>query len=321
MERNANCILVTGAAGFIGSHLTEQLLRNGYHVIGLDNFNDYYDTALKESNVKELLQHSFFHIVRGDVRDEGLLGRIFGERAIKTVVHLAALAGVRSSIEHPAEYMDVNAVGTAKVLDVAAKRGVENFVLASSSSVYGKRSKVPFNEDDQTSSPYSPYAASKKAAEVLAYAYHSLYDMPISCLRFFTVYGSRGRPDMAPFKFIDRIYRGVPIQRYGDGSSVRDYTHVSDIVQGTVKAIEKPHSYEIFNIGNANAVKLTDFIATIEECLGTDAIIEEMPLQPGDVPTTLADIRKAKSMLGYEPSVQLRDGISETVEWYKRTFG
>jgi UDP-glucuronate 4-epimerase len=315
MTKN-DAILITGAAGFIGSHLVDRLLSLGKIVVGLDNFNDYYNPELKEHNLSAALNNKAFHLVRGDIRDSEVLRRISDTWQIDTVVHLAALVGVRNSITKPGPYVDVNVTGTSKLIDWACRCDTEKFILGSTSSVYGDRSKVPFREDDLTDAPCSPYAATKKAAEVVTHAYHSLYGIQVSCLRFFTVYGPRGRPDMAPFKFIDGIYRGETIQQYGDGSSSRDYTYVQDIVKGIQGAVENSYEYEIFNLGNSRIIILSEFIKTIEEILGKEAKIEYLPDQPGDVKTTFADVGKAKQMLGYRPSVSLREGLTEMIEWY-----
>lgn len=313
-------ILVTGAAGFIGGHLCEYLLNRGVRTIGIDNINDYYDQKIKESTIELLSNHDKFVFFRTDIREFDEMKSIISSNDIDSIVHLAAMAGVRSSIENPRKYLDVNVKGTNNMLQLSVEYGVENFVYASSSSVYGEREEVPFYEDDRTDKPVSPYAASKKAGEVLAYSYHSLYDIPVSCLRFFTVYGPRGRPDMAPFIFIHRISQGIPIKQYGDGTSLRDYTYVSDIVQGIDGAIENPRGYEIYNLGNADPVTLTEFIQIIEDTVGKEAKIEVVSEQPGDVQKTYADYTKANKYLGYEPKVPLREGISKMVEWYNDIY-
>lgn len=313
-------LLITGAAGFIGGHLCEYLLQHGISTIGVDNVNDYYDQSIKEATINRLSSHDGFEFYRTDIRNSEALGSIFENHEIGTVVHLAAMAGVRSSIENPGLYLDVNVNGTNNILQSSVTNGVRNFVFASSSSVYGERHEVPFYEKDRTDAPLSPYAASKKAGEVLAHSYHSLHDIPISCLRFFTVYGPRGRPDMAPFMFIDRISRGIPIKQYGDGTSLRDYTYVSDIVQGIVGAIENPRPYDIYNLGNSNPVTLSEFIQIVEECVGTKAEIEVVGMQPGDVQKTYADVAKAKKYLGYDPKISFREGISRTVAWYNEVY-
>ncbi len=314
-------ILITGAAGFIGGHLCECLLEDGCSLVGVDNLNDYYNPAIKEDTISRLMAHESFEFFRVDIRNIDALESVFSDHAFGTVVHLAAMAGVRSSIENPKLYLDVNVIGTENVLQQSVDHGVSNVIFSSSSSVYGNRQEVPFREEDRTDTPVSPYAASKKAGEVLAFSYHSLYNIPVTCLRFFTVYGPRGRPDMAPFIFIDRISRGVPIKQYGDGTSQRDYTYVSDIVKGIVGAIERPKPYEIYNLGNSEPVELSDFIQIIEESVGKRAKIEVAGDQPGDVQKTFADISKARQDLGYDPAVSLKEGIARTVDWYNRAHG
>jgi UDP-glucuronate 4-epimerase len=313
-------ILVTGAAGFIGSNLVNELLLKGYKVVGIDNFNDYYNPKLKDRNLEYMLNNEKFNLRKGDIRDAEFLKKIFEIHNIKSVVHLAAMVGVRNSIENASLYMDVNVTGTTRVLERSMKGGVDNFILASSSSVYGARQNAPFNEEDLIRNICSPYAASKLATESIASVFHSLYNLPITCFRFFTVYGPRVRPDMAAFKFIDRISRGQVIQQYGDGSSSRDYTFVTDTVRCLIAAIKKPLDYEIINIGSGREITLTDFINTIEDILGKKAEIECLPKQPGDVPKTLADISKAQKIYGYTPSVSLYDGITKTIDWYNENY-
>ena len=266
------------------------------------------------------MESESFTIIRGDIRDSGLLECIFSEHDIKSVIHLAAMVGVRNSILKPIEYVDVNVGGTTALLDRAVKSDVTNFIIASSSSVYGNITQVPFRENYTLGSPESPYAVTKQAVEAMAYTYHSLYEIPITCLRFFTVYGPRGRPDMAPFKFIDSISKGIPIQQFGDGSSSRDYTYISDIVQGIIAATETPFEYEIINLGGSNPVFLRDFIKAVEDAVGKPALIEQLPNQPGDMFVTLADISKAEKLLGYLPKVSLKEGLEETVEWYNKNY-
>ncbi|MFW9789086.1 MAG: GDP-mannose 4,6-dehydratase [Candidatus Thorarchaeota archaeon] len=319
MTSKGKSVLVTGAAGFIGSHLVEELVRNGSTVIGFDVFDDYYDPALKERNLAEVQDSDIFHLVRGDIRDKDLVSKTFNEWDIGTVVHLAAMVGVRNSMTNPDLYTSVNVGGTGVILEVSFKQDIDKFILASSSSVYGDREVVPFRETDFTDTPGSIYAATKKAAEVLSFSYHRLYGIPTACLRFFTVYGPRGRPDQAPLKFIHRISNDMPIQQYGDGNSSRDYTYVTDIVSGIVGAIEAVYEYEIFNLGNSTPVKLIDFIKALEIQIGKAANIEKLSNQPGDVFQTLADIGKSKKMLGYEPKVTLNEGLKRMIQWYNET--
>lgn len=316
-------VLVTGGAGFIGSHVAAFLLARGDDVVIVDEVNDYYDISIKQSNLA-LLRASYnesrLKIYRGDICNEDLMQRIFEDEHIGWVCHMAARAGVRPSIQDPYVYIHSNIKGTTHLMELAAKHNVQNFVFASSSSVYGGSQSTFFSEDEVVDNPVSPYAASKKACELLAYTYHHLYNLNVSALRFFTVYGPRGRPDMAPFKFIDRVSRGVEIQQFGDGSSSRDYTYISDIVDGVVRAIDRPHPYEIFNLGKGSGTSLKDFIDLVEKHVGRDAKVRVLPDQPGDVPYTCADVSKAHRMLGYRSKVTFEDGIRMTVEWYKNAY-
>lgn len=313
-------VLVTGGAGFIGSNVAEYLLSRGDDVVIVDEMNDYYDVNIKESNLR-LLQDSYpeegrLKIYRGDICDKGLMERIFSVEQPKWVCHMAARAGVRPSIKDPFVYIHSNIKGTTQLMELSNKYGIENFVFASSSSVYGGSKSTFFSEDENVDNPVSPYAASKKACELLAYTYHHLYKLNITGLRFFTVYGPRGRPDMAPFKFTDRIYRGVEMQQFGDGSSSRDYTYISDIVDGVVRSIDRPYAYQIFNLGKGDGTSLKKFIELVQKNVGKKAIIKVLPDQPGDVPYTCADVAKAKHLLGYESKITFEEGIKRTVDWY-----
>jgi len=313
-------VLVTGGAGFIGSHVAEHLLARGDDVVIIDEINDYYDVSIKESNLK-LLKDTFpeegrVTIYRGDICDRELMEKIFNTENIKWVCHMAARAGVRPSIQDPFVYIHSNINATTHLMELSHKHGIENFVFASSSSVYGGSSSTFFSEDEVVDHPVSPYAASKKTCELLAYTYHHLYQLKVTGLRFFTVYGPRGRPDMAPFKFTDRIYRGVEMQQFGDGSSSRDYTYISDIVDGVVRAIDRPYDYQIFNLGKGAGTSLKTFIELVQQNVGKKAIIKVLPDQPGDVPYTCADVAKAKHLLGYNSKVSFEDGIKKTVNWY-----
>ena len=313
-------ILVTGVAGFIGSHCAERLLERGEVVIGLDEVNDYYDVKAKEQNIALLRKQggSNFVFYRGDICDKALLEKIWtSHNKPRRIVHMAARAGVRPSIDDPYVYVHSNVNGTTCLLEIAAKHGSDSFVFASSSSVYGGSTATTFSEADAVDHPVSPYAATKKACELLAYTYHHLYGLHIAALRFFTVFGPRGRPDMAPLKFVDKISRGLPIQRFGDGTSSRDYTYVDDVVQGILLALDKPQGYQVYNLGNGSPTKLTDFIALVEKETNKKATIEILPMQPGDVPRTCADISKAKKLLGYDPKAPFADGIRKLVQWYK----
>ena len=338
--------LITGASGFIGSHLAEKLLKKGKKVICVDNFNDYYDLTIKVANtlestgnvqciidneklekkevlnkLKKLVDSDNYTLEIIDIRDLESLERIFSSNKIDTVVHLAARAGVRPSIEDPILYQEVNGRGTHNILECCRKYNVKNIVAASSSSVYGNNKVVPFKETDPVDFAISPYAATKKANEVMGHVYHSLYKMNMAFLRFFTVYGPRQRPDLAINKFTRLILAGESIPVYGDGSTSRDYTHIADIVDGICKSIDYVENnkdvYEIFNIGSNSPVSLTEMIETIEKVLGKKAIIDRLPMQPGDVDRTYADVSKLKNMTGYNPSLTFEEGIEKFVEWYK----
>ncbi len=312
-------VLVTGGAGFVGSHVADHLLARGDAVILVDEFNDYYDTTLKRSNVAYLLaKHgsSRLRVVEADICDAHAMEQLFITERPRHVVHMAARAGVRPSIDDPFVYIHSNILGTTRLLELARIHGNDCFVWASSSSVYGGSSLEEFGEDDYVDNPVSPYAATKKACELMTYTYHSLYKMNVTGLRFFTVYGPRGRPDMAPFKFVDRVSRGLEIQQFGDGTSSRDYTYIDDIVDGVVRSLDRPLGYQIFNLGNGSPYRLSDFIGLVEKNVGKKAVIKILPDQPGDVPRTCANISKAQELLGYEPKISFEEGIARTVEWY-----
>uniref|UniRef100_A0A7S1ZRD9 NAD(P)-binding domain-containing protein n=1 Tax=Trieres chinensis TaxID=1514140 RepID=A0A7S1ZRD9_TRICV len=316
-------VLVTGGAGFIGSHVADYLLERGDDVVIVDEINDYYDVKVKESNLDLLLKKygkERVSIYVGDICDEEFMLRVFEAKRPEWVCHMAARAGVRPSIQDPYVYIHSNIRGTTQLMELSHKFGVKNFVFASSSSVYGGSKSTYFSEDESVDNPVSPYAASKKACELLAYTYHHLYKLNVSALRFFTVYGPRGRPDMAPFKFIDRISRGMEIQQFGDGSSSRDYTYISDIVDGIVRAIDRPHPYEIFNLGKGSGTSLKEFINIVEKHTGKAAKIRQLPDQPGDVPYTCADVCKAQRLLGYRAKVSFDEGIRRTAKWYQEAF-
>ncbi len=313
-----NKILVTGGAGFIGSHLVEALLAQGYKVVCLDNFNDFYDPMIKWENLSNYLDNSSFKLVKGDIRDEELVDEIFEREHFDKVVHLAARAGVRTSIEHPLLYEDVNVKGTLNLLEAVKNNGISKFVFASSSSIYGVNSKVPFSESHKVDKPISPYASTKLSGELHCFTYHYLYDISIVCLRFFTVYGPRQRPEMAIHKFTHMIADGVPITMYGDGSSKRDYTYISDIIHGIVSSLDLDCGYEVFNLGNSRTVELKYLIHLIEKNLGYKGKIQKLPYQAGDVPITYADISKARRILGYDPQVSIEEGIENFVKWWKK---
>lgn len=311
----ASRILVTGGAGFIGSHLCERLLDQGREVLVLDNFNEFYDPSIKRKNIEPALANPAYTLVEGDIRDEDLVRQILSDFKPQAVIHLAAMAGVRPSLENPHLYNDVNIRGTTILLEAVKDRGVENFLFGSSSSVYGAHDTVPFSERDVLNRPVSPYAATKLAGEQICFTYHHLYQLPVSCLRFFTVYGPRQRPEMAIHLFASKMICGEPITVFGDGSSRRDYTYISDIVDGVCLALDKPQGYEIYNLGESRTVLLSELISLIEGNIGK--VVEKIRKedQPGDVPVTYADISKARAMLGYDPSVPVEDGIRMFIDW------
>ncbi len=312
-------ILITGGAGFIGSHLSETLLDAGNEVVVLDNFNDYYSPQIKRRNTAPLLSKKSYTLIEGDILNTELLDQIFEKSRIQVVVHLAARAGVRFSIKEPLLYQKVNVEGTTNLLDHARKYKVGKFIFGSSSSVYGENEKVPFSEADPVDHPISPYAATKKAGELICYTYHHLYQLPITCLRFFTVYGPRQRPDMAIHKFTHNIYHGEKITMFGDGSSRRDYTFISDIIDGITKSIVHCRAYHIYNLGESKTIELRDLINLIAHHLGKKPLIDVLSNQPGDVTVTYADISKAKEEIGYDPRVGVDEGIQQFVKWFVET--
>ena len=308
--------VVTGAAGFVGSHVCERLLEAGWRVSGVDIFDEFYDPAVKRSNVAGCVRHPRFSLIEADIRDEATMSRAVGA-GVDVIVHLAARAGVRPSIENPLLYQDVNVRGTCILLEAARRFKIPKFVFASSSSVYGNNPKVPFSESDNVDYPISPYAATKKAGELICYAYHHLFGLDVTCLRFFTVYGPRQRPDLAIHKFARLIEHGEPIPVFGDGSMMRDHTYIDDIVAGVMAAVERCKGYRIYNLGNSNPVSLSELIAAIEAALGKAAQIKRLPMQPGDVERTFADISRARAELGFEPRTDLRTGLAEFVKWMR----
>lgn len=310
-------VLVTGGAGFIGSNLCDKLLEQGEEVICVDNFNDYYNPERKRENIKSAQLNPNFKLYEADIRDKNALDHVFKED-IEVVVHLAARAGVRPSIADPQLYEDVNIRGTLNLLEQARINGVNQFIFGSSSSVYGNAKNVPFSEDQDTSKPVSPYAATKKAGETLCHTHHHLYGINVTCLRFFTVYGPRGRPDMAPYLFTDAIYKEQPLIMFGDGSARRDYTYIDDIISGILKSLETSLSFEIINLGNSNTVTLKEFISIIERVVGKDAIIKNAPDQAGDVQITHADITKAREILNWSPTTNVNQGMEMFFRWYAR---
>ena len=311
--------LVTGGAGFIGSHVCGRLLREGHRVWALDDLNDFYDPAIKRRNVQELRDSGRpFEFIPADITEPAALGQLFGAVQFDQVIHLAARAGVRPSLARPALYQRVNVEGTVNVLEAARLAGVRKFILASSSSVYGVNAKVPFSESDPVVSAVSPYAASKLACESLGHVYHHLYGLDIVMLRFFTVYGPRQRPDLAIHKFTQLIAAGRPIPVFGDGSTARDHTYVDDIVDGVMACTGREFGYNLFNLGESQTIRLDRLIALIEDAVGRKAVIDRQPLQPGDVPVTYADITKARAQLGYQPRVPAEQGIPRFVEWFRK---
>jgi len=310
-------VLVTGGAGFIGSHLCERLLSRNKNVVCLDNFDPYYSPEVKKNNIAASLKNRRFHLAECDIRDKDKLAALFSSRKFDVVVHLAARAGVRPSIKDPHVYQDVNIGGTINLLEMCREHGIKRFVFGSSSSVYGDNSKVPFSENDILMKPISPYAASKQACELFCYTYHHLYDIRITCLRFFTVYGPRQRPDMAIHKFTKMIDGGKQIEIYGDGSSRRDYTYIDDIIDGVEASVDKNLAFEIINLGESETTELSRLVSLIEENIGKKAKVKRLPMQPGDVPITCADVSKAKKLLGYKPKVAVEAGIPSFVKWYK----
>lgn len=317
-------VLVTGAAGFIGSHAADALLQRGDDVVIIDELNDYYDVSVKRNNLKMLVDQygkDRVQIYVGDICNATLVQQIFTNHQIQWVLHLAARAGVRPSIQDPFVYVHSNVEGTTRLLEVSRQHKVRNFVYASSSSVYGGSRSALFSEFDRVDAPISPYAASKKSCELMAATYSHLYGLPTTGLRLFTVYGPRGRPDMAPYQFIDRIMRGEAIRQFGDGTSSRDYTYIDDIVDGAIRALDRPYQNEVINLGKGSGTSLKDFIRTIERHTGKAANITQLPNQPGDVPYTCADVSKAERLVGYRSKVPVDDGIRRTVEWYREAFG
>ena len=313
-------LLVTGAAGFIGSHLVERLLDRGAEIIGLDNFDDFYDPQVKRENLEAVRSRAGFRLVEGDIRDEETL-RGLVTQPIDCIVHLAARAGVRPSIEQPVLYQQVNVNGTQELLELARQEQISRFVFGSSSSVYGNTREVPFSEDAFVGAPISPYAATKRQGELLCHAYHHLFGIGVIALRFFTVYGPRQRPDLAIHRFTRLLSRGEPIQQFGDGSTRRDYTYIDDILQGIEGAIEyldrDPQAFEIVNLGESEPVELSRLIELIGRSLDVVPVVERLPMQPGDVEQTYADISKAKQLFGYSPATSIEEGIERFVDWYR----
>ena len=317
--------LITGAAGFIGSHTAIRLLERGDHVVGLDNFNDYYDPARKRANLAEVQRVAqtmgTLSFVEGDIRDRSLLGKLFQDHSFTGVAHLAAMAGVRSSVEDPWLYYDCNLTGTLNLLDATHRFGNPNFVFASTSSAYGNTKQVPFLETAAADHPLAPYPASKRAAELLGHSYHHMQGVDFTALRFFTVYGPRCRPDMMTYKIIDAIRTGVPLPLFNGGNMHRDWTFVSDVVSGVVAALDRRLGYEVINIGRGEPVLVADFLRSVEALAGRKAPVHSEPMMKADVDFTFANIDKAKSLLGYAPCISVAEGVRQSYEWYRRTVG
>lgn len=315
--------LITGAAGFIGSSLADKLLSQGNIVYGIDNFDPYYSKEIKKQNIKLALQNSNYHFSNIDILDKDLLTSLFASAHPDFIIHLAAKAGVRPSIANPVGYEKANFIGTGNIMEAAKENGINNLIIASSSSVYGNNKKIPFSETDSVDRPISPYAATKKATELLGYVYHHLYNENLIFLRFFTVYGPRQRPDLAINHFMKATINGEPIHIYGDGETARDYTFIDDIVDGIIKSAQYLESnksvYEIINLGSNRPIKLREMVETIAEVAGKSPIIIHDPMQPGDVDITFADISKAQKLLGYKPSISFKDGIKSFYKWFVST--
>jgi UDP-glucuronate 4-epimerase len=316
-------ILITGGAGFIGSHLVDRLLsEGGWHITVIDDFNDFYDPSIKRANIETHLASDSYRLVEADIRDYDALSQTVSDETFDCIVHLAARAGVRPSLTEPRLYVETNINGTMNLLELARAGGTKQFVFGSSSSVYGENKKVPFSEDDPIFNPISPYAATKAAGELICHTYSHLYGMRIVCLRFFTVYGARQRPDLAIHKFAKLISAGKTIPVFGDGTTRRDYTYIEDIISGVRAAIDYDQSnYEVINLGEAHTVELSRLISLLENALGQTAQIDRQPMQPGDVPQTFADITKARRLLNYNPQTQIEEGIQRFVEWWRGKNG
>ncbi len=309
-------MLITGGAGFIGSNLIKRLLEEGYEVVCLDNFNDYYNPQIKRNSIEPFLRERNFNLVEADIRDKDTLKKIFEKHRFQKIIHLAAQAGVRLSLKQPNLYIDVNINGTLNLLELSREYKIKNFIFGSSSSVYGATKEIPFSEEGKLK-PISPYGVSKRTGELLCYTYNCLYNIPVTILRFFTVYGPRQRPDMAIHKFTKLIDEGKEICLYGNGETSRDYTYISDIVEGIMSALNKDFNYEIFNLGNSTPTTLSHLISLIEKKLEKSVKIKYLSEQPGDPSITFADISKSKKILSYEPKVKIEEGIKRFIEWYK----
>ncbi len=316
-------VLVTGAAGFIGSWLTERLLERGDEVVGLDNFDPFYDRAIKEKNLEAARGNAAFRLVEGDLRNGSDVAGLFADGRFDAVVHLAARAGVRPSLADPAGYYETNLIGTSNLLEAMREAGCRRLVFASSSSVYGNNRKVPFHEDDRVDAPISPYAATKKAGEELCHVYHAVHGFSILALRFFTAYGPRQRPEMAIHAFTRRLFAEEPIPVFGDGSMERDFTYIDDVVDGVVSAVDHvagTETFDILNLGDSEPIRLSRLVAALERATGREAVIDRREVPPGDVDRTFADVSRARRLLGYEPRVGIDEGLRRFVEWYRRSM-
>jgi len=313
--KRRKCIVVTGGAGFIGSHLCEHLIKNENYVVCIDNLNNFYDPEIKKKNISSIVNNERFTFYKADIRDREQLLFIFEKNRPELIIHLAAMPGVRPSIENPLLYFEVNLTGTLTILETMRQSGINKMIFASSSSVYGNNQKVPFSESDPVDNQISPYASSKRACELLCYTYHSLFAFHISCLRFFTVYGPRQRPDLAIHTFTSKILEDKPLQIYGDCNTSRDYTFISDATEGIINSVSRLKGFNIYNIGESKTISLSTMIETIENTLGKKAIREFLPKQQGDAERTLADITKARKELKYNPAFDFKDGIEEFIKW------
>ncbi len=311
-------ILITGGAGFVGSHLARALLRRGDRVVALDNFNDYYDPAIKRANARDLAQQPGFTLIEGDIRDTAALETLFHEHGVRRVAHLAAMAGVRESMRQPALYLDVNLTGTFNLLEAARRHGVENFVFASTSSVYGETQTLPFVETDAADRPLAAYPASKRAAEILAHTYHHLHQLNVTVLRFFNVYGPAGRPDMMPLRVMNALLDGTEIPLFNGGNLHRDWTYIDDTVQGVIAALDTPLGYEIMNLGVGAPISLREFIDVLEDLSGRTLRTRDVPAPPSDPPITFCDNAKIRRLLGFNPTTRVHDGLAQTWDWFRR---
>ena len=312
--------LVTGGAGFIGSHVAKHLLQRGDTVVVLDNFNDYYDPNIKRDNAAKLSKFEKCTVIEGDIRDTELIARIFAEHDIRKIAHMAAMANVRASIKQAPLYNDVNVIGTMNLLEESAKKGIDQFVLASTSSVYGETNVVPFVETDNADKPLASYPASKRAAEIYGHTYHNLHQMNVTCLRFFNVYGPAGRPDMMPMKLMHATQDGSVITMFNDGDIHRDWTYIDDTVDGVVAALDTPLGYEVINLGCGNPISLKDFVEVVEELSGKDINKTSAPTPPSDPPITYCNNQKARDLLGFNPKVSVHDGLAKTWDWFREFY-